>query len=61
MMKALSADTLLASIPFISRQGRGSMASSYRAQRTSESCISGAAKIAVAALICTNLVRLFWL
>ena len=58
MTKAPSADTLLASIPFISRQGRGSMTTSYRAQKTSESCISGAVKVAVAALICTNLVRL---
>ena len=55
-MPVLNADALLDGIPFLSKRSRGSLPSIRTTEWTKHS-ISFAAKVAVCALICTNLVH----
>lgn len=55
-MTVLNADALLEGIPFLSKRSRGSLPSIRSTEWTTHS-ISLAAKVAVFALVCTNLVR----
>ena len=55
-MTILNADALLEGIPFLSKRSRGSLPSIRSTEWTTHG-ISFAAKVAVCALICTNLVR----
>ena len=55
-MTVLNADALLEGIPFLSKRSRASLPSIRSNEWTTHS-ISLAAKVAVCALVCTNLVR----